>query len=356
MSRLTECTKDSLLGARRNRVHSLLGASSESLQTKIDDLAGSAATTEAGLKTVAAIRAKEHADFGKSQKELLDVIDTLGRAITIIEKETKGGSSMMQLQRASTVLEALSVMVQASSINSADATKLTALVHNSQNSDDTDDIDAAGAPAASVYKSHSGSIVETLEDSISKAESQLAEARQTETTASHNFQMLQQSLEDDLKFNAQDLEAAKRSLGETQGQLTTDTADLKMTEDALAEDTAALQDTTQDCQSKAAECEAAVKSRSEELEALAKARTVISEKTGGAESFSYGLAQTSFLQLSRSVLSLRGGLAKFDRVGAARISCCFRDARRVVKWRRSFCQGEGFDQRDDLEAGRQGVS
>ena len=168
--------------------------------------------------------------------------------------------------------------------------------------------------------------------------------------------MLQQSLEDDLKFNAQDLEVAKRSLGETQGQFTTDTADLKMTEDALAEDTAAFEDTTQDCQSKAAECEAAVKSRSEELEALAKARIVISEKTGGAESFSYRLSQTSFLQLSRSVLSLRGGLAKFDRVGAARISCCFRDARRVVKWRRSFCQGEGFHQRDDLEAGRQGVS
>ena len=61
--------------------------------------------------------------------------------------------------------------------------------------------------------------------------------------------------------------------------------DLKMTEDALTEHTAALEDTTQDCHSKAAKFEAAVKSRSEELEALAKARTVISEKTGGAESF-----------------------------------------------------------------------
>ena len=142
---------------------SLLGASSESLQTKIDDLAGSAATTEADLRAAAAIRAKEHADFEKSQKELLDVIDTLGRAIAIIEKEMKGGSSMMQLQRATSVLEALSVMVQASSINSADATKLTALVQNSQNSDETDDIDAAGALAASVYKSHSRSIVETLD-------------------------------------------------------------------------------------------------------------------------------------------------------------------------------------------------
>ena len=54
--------------------HSLFGASSESLQTKIDDLAGSAAT-EADLKVAAATRAKEHADFEKSQKELLDVAE-----------------------------------------------------------------------------------------------------------------------------------------------------------------------------------------------------------------------------------------------------------------------------------------
>ena len=37
---------------------------------------------------------------------------------------------------------------------------------------------------------------------------------------------------------------------------------------------------------------------------------MISEKTGGAELFSYGLIQTSFLQLFRSVLSSRGGLAR----------------------------------------------
>ena len=34
--------------------------------------------------------------------------------------------------------------------------------------------------------------------------------------------------------------------------------------------------------------------------------TVLSAKTGGVESFSYSLTQSSFLQLSRSVLSLKG--------------------------------------------------
>ena len=134
--------------------------------------------------------------------------------------------------------------------------------------------------ADSVYRSHSGSFVETSEDLKAKAESQMAEARRTEA----------------------------------QGQLTTDTADWKMTEDALAEDTAAFEDTTRVCQAEAVEFETATNGRSEELDAYAKAGAVISQKTGGAESFSYGLTQTSFLRLSRSVLSPSGGLTKFKAV------------------------------------------
>ena len=84
-------------------------------------------------------------------------------------------------------------------------------------------------------------------------------------------------------------------------QLTTDTADLKMMEDALAKDTAAFEDTTQDClaiQAKAAEFKNPTKSLSEELEVLAKAKNVISEKTDNSEYWD-----------NRSVLSSRGGLA-----------------------------------------------
>ena len=105
-------------------------------------------------------------------------------------------------------------------------------------------------------------------------------------------------------------------------QLTTDTADLKMTNDALAEDTTAFEDITQDflvCQTKAADFEVYTnKSLSEELEALAKAKAVISEKTDDAEH-----------RDNRSVLSSRGeGLVsslpkkrELDRMCANRISC-----------------------------------
>ena len=86
-------------------------------------------------------------------------------------------------------------------------------------------------------------------------------------------------------------------------QLTTDTADLKMTKDALAEDTTAFEDTTQDClgcQTKVAYFEVYTnKNLSEELEALVKAKIVIPEKTGNAE-----------YRDNRSVLSSHGGLVR----------------------------------------------
>ena len=61
-------------------------------------------------------------------------------------------------------------------------------------------------------------------------------------------------------------------------QLTTDTADLKMTKDALAQDTTAFEDATQDClvcQTKVVYFEVYTnKNLSEELEALVKAKIV----------------------------------------------------------------------------------
>ena len=86
-------------------------------------------------------------------------------------------------------------------------------------------------------------------------------------------------------------------------QLTTDTADLKMTEEALAEDTAAFEDITQGClaiQAKAVDFDVCTnKNLSEELEALVKAKIVISEKTDDAEH-----------RDNRSVLPSHGGLVR----------------------------------------------
>jgi hypothetical protein len=68
--------------------------------------------------------------------------------------------------------------------------------------------------------------------------------------------------------------------------------------------------------SKAEEFETSTKSRGEELKALAEAKKVIKESTGGAEELSYGLNQVSFVQKSR--ISSRADLAGFEAVRLVR--------------------------------------
>merc|ERR1719310_156380 len=55
-----------------------------------------------------------------------------------------------------------------------------------------------------------------------------------------------------------------------------------------------------DCMSKAEEFEVTMTSRGEELKALAEAKKIIIEATGGATAQTYGLAQTAFIQVAAS--------------------------------------------------------
>merc|ERR1719487_1539727 len=149
------------------------------LSTKIEELSGSIATNDADLAAATKIRNEEAADFAAEEKESTEVIGMLERAIAILEREMKkGGASMMQLQNTKTVVDALSALVQASVISSADSKRLAALVQSTQEDQNSDE--EFGAPAAAVYQGHSDGIIGTLEDLLEKAESQLDKARKAE--------------------------------------------------------------------------------------------------------------------------------------------------------------------------------
>jgi hypothetical protein len=281
-------------------------ATAESLNAKIEELASAISVDEADLSAATGIREKEQAAFEAEEKELTEVIGTLERAVSVIEKEMNGGASMMQLKSAASVAQALSVMVEATSLSSADATKLTALLQNS----DKEDSEELGAPAATVYKSSSGGIVGTLEDLHEKAEAQLEEARKTETKSVQAYQMLAQSLKDEIKYATKDMNKAKKDLGASAEAQATAEGDLAVTSKDLAEDTSTLATLHQDCMQGAEDFEAETKSRGEELKALATAKKVIVEATSGAAEQSY-----SFLQVSSGAqMSTGADLANFEAV------------------------------------------
>lgn len=259
--------------------------------SKIDDLSSDIASDEADLKAATKIREKEAADFAAEEKELNEVIDMLQRAIAILEKEMAGGASMMQLKSASNLEQALDVMVRASAISSADSQRLMAMVQTS--SDDSDS--ETGAPAAQAYENQSGGIVDTLNGLLEKAEGQLDEATKEETSAKNKYDLLKQSLSDEIKYANKDMDETKKGLAESNEAKAAAEGDLKVTSKDLAEDVTALGDLHQDCMTKAQDFEAETTSRGEELKALAMAKKAVKDNTGGATEQSY-----DFLQMSSS--------------------------------------------------------
>jgi len=283
-------------------------AKSGALDEKIGELAGAIATDEGDLKKATEIREKEYADFSAEEKELMEVSDMIKRAIGILEREmAKSGASMIQLKNSGNVIQALNVLVRASALNAQDGAKLTALIQSSNRQSDEEG--EAGAPEAATYEGHSSGIIETLENLLEEAEGQLSEARKKETSSKNNYEMLKQSLEDDIANANKDMDAAKKSLAASGETAATAQGDLTVTAKALAADISTLEDLHKDCLTKAQDFEAETKSRSEELKALAEAKKILKETTGGAEAQTYGLNQESFLQITS-----KASLAQFEAV------------------------------------------
>merc|ERR1719277_2098509 len=140
--------------------------------------------------------------------------------------------------------------------------------------------------------------------------------RNKETSSKHNFEMLKQSLEDELKYGNKDLGEAKKSLAASGEAKSSAEGDLAMTSKELATDEETKAGLHSSCMARAEDYEAEVSSRTEELKALAEAKKVIAETTGGAVDVSYSLAQqASLLQVvAESKIASGMDLANFEAV------------------------------------------
>merc|ERR1719297_150082 len=180
--------------------------------SKIDELMEAIAADDSELKDATAVRVKEAVDFAKNEAELMDCIDTLERALTIISKEmARNPAALAQIDTSSTerLVQTLGAVIDAAGFAGADKQKLVALVQ-SQSSDDQE----PGAPESAVYKSQSSGIVDVLEDMKEKAEGSLSDLRKEETNSKHNFEMLKQSLEDQMTADTKDMEDEKAAKAE----------------------------------------------------------------------------------------------------------------------------------------------
>merc|ERR1719182_1305994 len=161
------------------------------------------------------------------------------------------------------MIKSMGAIIDAAAFPATDQEKLVALVQARQGADADDD--ELGPPAAAAYKSHSSSIFDVLEDMKEKAEGQLSDLRREESSTKHNFDMLKQSLTDQIEADTKDSNEEKATKAATQEAKATAEGDLVETAKDLENDKSALATAGSTCMTVAADHEATTKSRAEEL-------------------------------------------------------------------------------------------
>merc|ERR1719181_140026 len=196
------------------------------------------------------------------------------------------------------VTDALQGLLDAASVNSADKAKVQALLQSQSESEDLD-LQPGGAPDPAAYKSQSGGILDTLEDMLEKAQAEHADAQKAEMNAKFDFDMLKQKLEDAVAVGDKELGETKTEKAAAEEAKAVAEGELETADKGVADDSKHLNDLQQECMTKASDYETSQHSRSEELAALDKAKTILEEKTGGAASRAYSFIQLKMKSESR---------------------------------------------------------
>merc|ERR1719261_2241431 len=234
-------------------------ASIQSLTASIDELTSKISSSETELAEASGIREKEHAVFVASEKELVETVDSLERAIMVLKKNL----GFMQTGRSAHVLEAmasgLKKVVEASWVNAHQKAVLQSLLQTkSEDSDEDLEFQPQGKTVA--YESSSGGILDTIADMQSKAEESLSSTRK-----------------DEIEVNKKQLGEATLTRSTTEEELKSAETSLTETKEVLAADEKTLAEVKMDCEAKAKEWAMRQKQAGEETAAIEKAKEVLAE-------------------------------------------------------------------------------
>eukprot|EP00440_Ansanella_granifera_P063686 gb/GFBE01069048.1/.p1 GENE.gb/GFBE01069048.1/~~gb/GFBE01069048.1/.p1 ORF type:complete len:719 (+),score=243.99 gb/GFBE01069048.1/:1-2157(+) len=277
----------------------------DTLTSKIEDLAMSISSDESDIQEAETIRKDEAAVFEKAERGVAGTVDALDSALAIVGHEQRKvykSEALVQMEQGGdAVAQALAAVVEASAISTADHERLTALLQSSQSAGSQSEEEAEDAaldaalgvqPAVTAYSSHSGGLVEVLNEVLEKAQSQLEELRKEERKKQQDHEIMMSSIKDKIKYKQRDLDRSKQEKITATKNKAAAEGDLAIHLKSMQEDESSLQDLQNSCIKKASEFEEDTKARTDEVAALGEASKMISSKLGGGN--------PSFLQVARN--------------------------------------------------------
>merc|ERR1719473_886315 len=244
------------------------------LSTEVEELAGKISEAESELSEATKLRDEEKAAFSASESELVDTVDSLERALVVLKR---GQTSFLQARDQDTMNKltmSLSKIIEANWVNSKDKAVVQSLLQSTSEAND-EDLSLQPQAKTSGYQSQGSGILDTISDMKEKAEATLSDARAAEMKAGHEYAMLKQNLEMQIKTMKERMSEAtteKSGLEEAKASAEEELASTKKT---LADDEKYLEELKQSCSAKAQEWATRQKDAAGELAAIAKAKEVL---------------------------------------------------------------------------------
>ncbi|CAD7940150.1 unnamed protein product [Amoebophrya sp. A25] len=252
---------------------SLLGNEVEGLQKENSENA-------AELSAKTALRKEENAEFLKTEKDLMESVDALTRAIQVIKSQPDSVSAEFLQNTLSKV---------------ATGTKATA---------DLEAFLQQPQSTKTAYDNQSGGLMQMLDDLLADFSKQLKDAQKGESNSAHAFTMFKMDMENEIENIDRQISSKTQTKGEAEAKSGECATKEATAADALASAKKMLKETKMYFKAQSDSFAQNQKVRTEELEALNKAIDIMKGDavTTGAEKHIPGFLQESssksFLQLS----------------------------------------------------------
>jgi len=269
-----------------------LTAASARLNQEIKTLEEEVADHQSGLAKATALREKALGEFNQEEKDLLQSIGALKSAIVVLSKHHSASllqgrmSEGMMMQVATTLeheIKKHSALLQGV-LTLTQKKKIGAFVQMHQ------------APSAGSYAPASGEILGILKQMLETFESDLTQEQKDELNGQTDYENLKATKEEEIAAGIDQIDTKTQELAMTDEKLATSKTDLEDTENSLSADQKFLANLKEQCAAMDAEWEMRQKTRTEEMEAVAKALEILS----GDDAHDLFSKTFSFIQTSAS--------------------------------------------------------
>jgi len=262
------------------------------LTDEISTLGSSIAGKDGELAQATSVRNAQHSDFVAAEKELVQSVDELGRAASVLKKGMSFAQGSSQQKKVSAAITALSNIVDAEWLDVRSRRSLKSFLQATAQAKESEDDDLSlSQPQAKqvAYESSSGGIVKTVEEMQGKAEDTLSALRKKDMSDTHSFAMVESGLNDEIKHANQKLGSAKSSKSSNEEKQASATGKLGETQKSKAADESYSATLKSECDQKADDWSERQKSAKDEMGAIDKASEIL---VSGVKAFVQTAAKT----------------------------------------------------------------